>query len=77
MIPLEVPIAMKADTAIHVGRPKLRLPTSENALSVILLSLVHRSTSQGVSDVSVGPISRKTWLADDDCREWTLRKAGD
>jgi len=63
-----VPIAMNADTAMHVGRPKFRLPISENACPVSLPSLVHRTTSQGAPDISVAPISRKIWLADD-CRE--------
>lgn len=40
MIPLDVPITIVVETAIHVGRPKLRLPTSEKACPVIFLSFV-------------------------------------
>ena len=65
-MPFEVPKAMEADTTIHVGRPKLRLPISENACPVIFLSLVHRTTSQGAGVVSESPASWNTWLASED-----------
>ena len=51
-MPLDVPNAIDDEIAIHVGRPKFLLPTSENAWPVIFLNFVQRITSQGESDVS-------------------------
>ena len=74
-MPLEVPSAIEAAIAMHVGRPNLRFPTSENASPVIFLSFVHLTTSQGACDDPVDPsFSEK---ATEDCRECALRMAGD
>lgn len=52
-MPFEVPKAINAATAMHVGRPKFRLPISENACPLIFLSFVHLTTSQAASGESV------------------------
>lgn len=75
---MEVPTTMLVDTAKQVGRPKLRLPISENACPVIFRSFVHRTTSHGLggdsgSDSGVGD----TWLVIDDCREWIWARYGE
>lgn len=53
---------MCADTAMHVGDPKFRLPTSENACPLSFLNLVHLTTSHGGDGVSVSPASKMIWL---------------
>lgn len=72
---------MDAATARHVGRPKLRLPTSENTWLEIFLSFVHLTTSHGACGVSDSSCccscSRSSWLAIDDWRECGVRKAGE
>lgn len=50
---------MWVETAMHVGEPKFRLPTSENADPLSFLSLVHLTTSHGGEGVSVSPVSRR------------------
>lgn len=75
-MPLDVPKAMDADTAMQVGRPKFLLPISEKACPVIFLSFVHLTTSQGACGVSDSPASRIEWLTED-CLDRTLRKAGE
>jgi len=70
-------------TLRQVGRPKLRLPTSEKACSVIFFSFVHRTTSHGGCGVSASFAApsascRKIILLEtDDWRECDDRKAGD
>lgn len=70
-------------TLRHVGRPKLRLPTSEKTWAVIFLSFVHRTTSHGAWGVSVpsdapSASCRNTMLLEiDDWRECGDRKAGE
>ena len=76
MMPFEVPSAIEAAIAIHVGRPNLRFPTSENASPVIFLSFVHLTTSQGACGDPADP-SVCIEMAAEDCREWMLRKAGE
>jgi hypothetical protein len=68
---------MEAETDIHVGTPKFRLPTSENACPFIFLSLVHRTTSHGGDGVSVSPESGSSWLVREGLRVFGLRKAGE
>lgn len=70
-MPLDVPTTIEVDTAIHVGRPKFLLPTSENAWPVIFLNLVHLTTSHGAGGVSDSgsAAAEKTWLASDEFRE--------
>ena len=82
MRPFDVPMAISADTARHVGRPKLRLPASEKAWLVILRSFVHLTTSHGACGVSVP--AELSWeesceICEDKeiCRECGVRKAGD
>lgn len=53
---------MWVETAMHVGEPKFRFPTSEKADPLSFLSLVHLTTSHGGDGVSVSPVSRKIWL---------------
>jgi hypothetical protein len=72
-----VPRTIDADTDIHVGTPKLRLPTSEKACPFIFFSLVHRTTSHGGDGVSVSSESGRNWLLKETFREWLLRKAGE
>ena len=72
-----MPRTIDADTDIHVGTPKLRLPTSEKACPFIFFSFVHRTTSHGGDGVSVSPESGKNWLFKETFREWLLRKAGE
>jgi hypothetical protein len=75
MIPLVVPRTMEADTARHVGDPKLRLPASEKAWPLSFFSLVQRTTSHGGDCVSVSAWSRMKVELMDTLRLW--RKAGD
>ncbi len=77
MIPLEVPTAIKADTTIHVGEPKFRLPISEKTWLVIFFNLIHLITSQGACGESISLWTGKYWLARDDRRELLSRKAGE
>lgn len=77
MIPFEVPNTIDAETAIHVGAPKFRLPTSENACALSFFNFVHRTTSQGGEGVSVSPGSDNRALLIDTFLEWTWRKAGE
>lgn len=81
MKPLEVPMTSETVTLRQVGRPKLRLPTSEKTCPVIFFNFVHRTTSHGACGVSVPSSSGrflKTRLLDiDDWRECGERKAGD
>lgn len=67
-----------AVTLRHVGRPKLRFPTSEKTCPVIFFSLVHRTTSHGACGVSVssGCCWKSRLLDTEDCRECEERKAG-
>jgi len=58
-----------AETDIHVGVPKLRFPTSENACPLIFFNFVHLTTSHGGDGVSVSPESCISWLLTEDCRE--------
>ena len=53
-----MPSTIDAETARHVGDPKLRLPASEKACPFNFLSLVQRTTSQGGDCVSVSDWSR-------------------
>jgi hypothetical protein len=77
MTPLEVPNTIDADTNMHVGEPKLRLPASEKACPLSLFSLVHRTTSHGgVCDSTSAWSSWKLELRDA-CRLWEERNAGD
>jgi len=62
MIPFDVPSAIVADTAIHVGVPKLRLPPSENSWLLIFLSFVHRTTSHGADRSSSSSIEALSGL---------------
>lgn len=75
-MPFEVPSAIEAAIAMHVGRPNLRFPTPENASPVIFLSFVHLTTSQGACGDPVEP-SLFIEKADDDCLECASRKAGE
>ena len=75
-MPFEVPSAIEAAIAMHVGRPNLRFPTSENASPVIFLSFVHLTTSHGACGDPADP-SVCIEKAMEDCREWMLRKAGE
>jgi hypothetical protein len=79
MKPFEVPIASDAATFKHVGRPKLRFPTSEKTWAVIFFNLVHRTTSQGACGVSAssGCCWKSRLLDNEDCLECADRKAGD
>jgi hypothetical protein len=73
-MPFDVPRTIDADTCIHVGVPKLRLPTSENACPFSFFSLVHRTTSHGGDGVSTSPESGTIWLLIEPWREWPRRK---
>lgn len=75
-MPFEVPRTIDTAIAMHVGRPKLRFPTSEKTWPVIFLSLVQRTTSHGACGDSLAPTS---WIvkAAEELRECALRKAGD
>ena len=73
-MPFEVPSTIDADTAIHVGTPKLRLPTSENACPFIFFNFVHCTASHGGDGVSVSPESGTLWLLIEPWREWLLRR---
>ena len=75
-MPFEVPNAIEAAIAMHVGRPNLRFPTSENASPVIFLSFVHLTTSQGACGDPADP-SVCIEKAAEDGRECKLRKAGE
>ena len=68
---------MDAETARHVGEPKLRLPASEKAWPFNFLSLVHRTTSQGGDCVSVSDWSRAKLEAMDVFRLCEPKYAGD
>ena len=72
-MPFDVPKTIDAETCIHVGVPKLRLPTSENACPFIFFNFVHRTTSHGGDGVSASPESG-SWLDPEPWREWFLRK---
>lgn len=74
---MDVPRTMEAETAMHVGEPKLRLPASEKACPFSFFNLVHRTTSHGGEEVSVSPASRTSWLLRDAVRLWPVRNAGD
>jgi hypothetical protein len=79
MKPLDVPITSEAATLRQVGRPKLRLPTSEKTWPVAFFSLVHRTTSHGACGVSAPSAAcwKMSWLETEDWREWGDRNAGD
>lgn len=81
MKPLDVPTTSETVTLRQVGRPKLRLPTSEKTCAVMVLSLVHRTTSQGACGVSAPWSTASGWktmlLATEDCRECGDKNAGD
>lgn len=62
-MPFEVPRTIEAETAIHVGDPKLRFPISEKACPLSFFNFVHRTTSQGGVWVSVSAGSITKWLA--------------
>ena len=72
-----MPKTIDADTDIHVGMPKLRLPTSENACPFIFFNFVHRTTSQGGALVSVSPGSRSNWLLREARREFPVMNDGE
>jgi hypothetical protein len=74
MIPFEVPKTIDAETAIQVGTPKFRLPTSEKACPFSFFSFVHRTTSQGGDGVSRSAESGGAMLLIDACLEEPLRK---
>jgi hypothetical protein len=78
MKPFDVPITRDAATLRHVGRPKLRFPTSENTWPLIFLSFVHRTTSHGADGVSTSSFCWNIRLLDiDDCRDFGDKKAGE
>lgn len=62
---------------MHVGEPKLRRPTSENAWPFSFFNFVHRTTSHGGEGVSVSAVSSANWLVTEPCRLWLERKAGE
>lgn len=64
---------MWADTAIHVGDPKFRLPASEKDCPFSFLRLVHRTTSQGGVGESASAESRASWLIMETLRLWPVR----
>lgn len=68
---------MDADTAMHVGEPKFRLPVSEKACAFSFFSFVHRTTSQGGDGVSPSPPSSCNWLLTDALRLCVLTRAGE
>lgn len=75
-MPLDVPTTMAVEMAMHVGRPKLRRPTSEKARPVIFCSLVHRTTSHGPfgASTSESGAEEKVWLAKEEWREcWWIK----
>ena len=76
MTPFDVPSAIEAAMAMHVGRPNFRFPTSENASPVIFRSFVHLTTSHGACGDPADPSVCMEKTADD-WRECTLRKAGE
>ena len=57
-MPFDVPNTIDAETAKHVGVPKLRLPASEKAWPLSFLRRVHLTTSHGGVVVSVSDWSR-------------------
>lgn len=71
----------EAATLRQVGRPKLRLPTSQKSWPLMIFSLDQRTTSQGGCGVSApsagGSWRKRAWLDTDDWREWADRKAGE
>jgi hypothetical protein len=71
-----VPKTIDAETAIHVGEPKLRFPASEKAWPFSFLSFVHRTTSHGGEGVSISPGSSTIWLLNDS-RRLAVRNAGE
>lgn len=78
MLPLEVPMAMVADTVIQVGEPKLRLPASEKSWFLIFLSFVHRTMSQGAEPSSNVPkLTSPILLPKEDDLECGLRGDGE
>lgn len=76
-MPLVVPRTIWADTAIHVGDPKFRLPASENACPFSFFNLVQRTTSHGGEGESVSPESKASWLVTDTVLLCPVRYAGD
>jgi hypothetical protein len=77
-MPFDVPSAIVAETVMHVGVPKLRLPASENIWLLIFLSLVHRTTSQGAERLSNPPMpTSSSLLPTDEFRERTPSSEGD
>lgn len=76
-MPLVVPRTIWAETAIHVGDPKFRLPASENACPLSFFSLVQRTTSHGGDAISVSPGSRASWLVTDTVLLCPVRYAGE
>lgn len=74
---MEVPTTIDAETAKHVGDPKLRLPASEKAWPLSFRRRVHRTTSHGGEGVSTSAWSRINWELSDTLRLCAERKAGD
>lgn len=72
-----MPITIDAETARHVGDPKLRLPASEKACPFNFLSLVQRTTSQGGDVVSLSTESSAKLELRDTLRLWLPWKAGE
>jgi hypothetical protein len=72
-------MARDAATLRHVGRPKLRLPTSEKTWPVIFFNLVQRTTSHGACGVSAssGCCWKSRLLDSEDCLECGDKKAGE
>ena len=73
---MEVPITIEAATLKHVGRPKLRFPTSEKTCADIFFNLVHLATSHGACGMS----DSSCWwrlLETEDCRDREVRNAGE
>jgi len=64
---------------MHVGEPKFRLPTSENACPVIFLNFVQRTTSQGSwgTSGSESKVAGDNRLVREDFREWICVRKGD
>lgn len=77
MIPLLVPSTIDADTAMHVGAPRLRFPASVKACPFNFFSLVHRTTSQGGDWTSVSSRSSRNCELSDALRLWPWIYAGD
>lgn len=76
-MPFDVPKTMEAETAKHVGEPKLRLAVSANAWPLSFFSFVHRTTSHGgeVDSLSLG----SSWKLEvnEILRPWPCENAGE